>query len=231
MINYTERITLLIDDLVKRVPASATSTRAACWCSPGSAAARRRRVCDLPLPESAAERAGLLLLARSRDRQLTRRSEWFVTKSPTVAHRHAAPIDYMISFALPRFCDQIARPLAQAGALSGRSRWIAKLDTVVHELYHIDPEQAGHPPDERADGTYSRELPRPAVLRGRGREMVQQYLATKPDPAVYDFLQHNFEELTARIRRRGRHDFRSVPVVSAALHRGRSTQQPELRRR
>jgi hypothetical protein len=28
--------------------------------------------------------------------------------------------------------------------------------------------------------------------------MVQQYLATGPDPQIYDFLQHNFSELTSR---------------------------------
>ena len=45
---------------------------------------RRRRLRDLPLPDLAAERTGLLLLARSPHRKDTRRSEWFVTKSPTV---------------------------------------------------------------------------------------------------------------------------------------------------
>ena len=37
--------------------------------------------------------------------ELTRRSEWFVTKSPTV-RVGATPIKYLISFVLPRFCDQ-----------------------------------------------------------------------------------------------------------------------------
>ena len=83
MINYTERLTLLMQDIVSRVPAlsfidmadvlvfarsgrsNAEGAFATCHC--------------LTLP---AERAGLLLLARSRDRRITRRSEWFVTKSP-----------------------------------------------------------------------------------------------------------------------------------------------------
>ena len=36
---------------------------------------------------------------------LTRRSEWFVTKSPVVSVG-SRPLSYMISFTLPRFCDQ-----------------------------------------------------------------------------------------------------------------------------
>jgi len=50
---------------------------------------------------------------------------------------------------------------------------------------------------ERADGTYS------ANCHGRRFfedvvGMVKTYIASSPDPAVYEFLQYNFEELTAR---------------------------------
>jgi len=36
---------------------------------------------------------------------LTRRSEWFVTKTPEV-RRDGTRIKYLISFVLPRFCEQ-----------------------------------------------------------------------------------------------------------------------------
>jgi hypothetical protein len=79
----------------------------------------------------------------------------------------------------------------------GQPNWIAKLDTIVHELYHIDPENPGIRRMEKADGTYS------ANCHGQRFfehvvEMVNQYLSTRPDPAVYDFLQHNLDELTEK---------------------------------
>jgi hypothetical protein len=128
--------------------------------------------------------------------RLTRRSEWFVTKSPVVTVG-ATAIDYMISFTLPRFCDQqLARSRKQA-QYAGQPNWVAKLDTIVHELYHIDPAAPGIRRMERADGTYS------ANCHGHRFfedvvEMVKTYLASQPDPQVYDFLRYSFSELTAR---------------------------------
>src|SRR5205823_79102 len=75
--------------------------------------------------------------------RITRRSEWFVTKSPVVTVG-TRPIKYMISFALPRFCDQSLDRSRKERFYPGEQQpWLAKLDTVVHELYHIDPEQNG----------------------------------------------------------------------------------------
>ena len=61
----------------------------------------------------------------------------------------------MISFTLPRFCDQSLDRSRKERFYPGAEPWIAKLDTVVHELYHIDPELAGIRRIEREDGTYS----------------------------------------------------------------------------
>ncbi len=125
--------------------------------------------------------------------QLTRRSEWFVTKSPSVSVG-GRPIDYMMSFALPRYCDQTLARSRKEEHYGGDAHWIAKLDTVVHELYHIDPAAPGIRQMERADGTYS------ANCHG-GRffeqvvDMVHGYLATKPDPQVYDFLKYDHADL------------------------------------
>jgi hypothetical protein len=128
--------------------------------------------------------------------QITRRSEWFVTKSPEVTIGGRA-IDYMISFALPRFSDQMLSRSRKSVHYQGQPNWVAKLDTIVHELYHIDPTQPGIRRIERADGTYS------ANCHGERFfadvvAMVNQYLDSKPDPAVYDFLPYAFDELTAR---------------------------------
>jgi hypothetical protein len=197
MINYTERLTLLMEDIVARVEAlsfidiadvlvfaragrsNAEGAFATCHC--------------LSLPSS---EPGYYFW-RDRDTgRITRRSEWFVTRSPrvTIGRRE---IKYLISFALPRFCDQ-----ALAGSRKERfyrvatPAWIGKLDTVVHELYHIDPEHKGIRRIQRDDGTLS------PHCHGNGffeqvAGMVREYLASKPDPAVYDFLCHDFATLEA----------------------------------
>jgi hypothetical protein len=210
MINYTERLSLLMEDIVARVPtlsfidmrrtlvfarggrSGAEGAYATCHC-----------VC-LPASEP-----GYYFWRDRRTGRLTRRSEWFVTKSPAV-RIGSAGIDYMISFALPRFCDQSLSRSRKQVHYHGDPNWIAKLDTIVHELYHIDPERPGIRRMEKADGTYA------ANCHGQRFfedvvAMVKQYLATSPDPAVYDFLQYNFAELTARYGGVAGTTFRAFP--------------------
>ena len=197
MINYTERISLLMEDVVARVPTlsfidmskvmvfaragrtDAEGAYATCHC-----------VC-LPASEP-----GYYFWRDRTTGRLTRRSEWFVTKSPLVKIGRQQ-IDYMISFALPRFCDQLLSRSRKQVHYAGEPNWIAKLDTIVHELYHIDPERPGIRRMERADGTYSANCHGQQFFENVV-EMVKQYLATKPDPAVYDFLQYDLAELNAR---------------------------------
>jgi len=128
--------------------------------------------------------------------QVTRRSEWFVTKSPTVTvgnhHRK-----YLISFTLPRFCDQsLGRSRKERFYRRATDAWVAKLDTVIHELYHIDPEQKGIRRIEREDGTCSSHSHGPHFL-AKVAQMVSQYLDTSPHPSTYDFLKHDFDTLEA----------------------------------
>jgi len=197
MINYTERISLLMEDIVARVPtlsfidmrrvlvfarAGKTGTDGAyatCHC--------------LCLPPS---EPGYYFWRDRKTGELTRRSEWFVTRSPEL-HIGAQDIDYMVSFALPRFCEQSLSRSRKRIHYDDQPNWVAKLDTIVHELYHIDPQRPGIRRMERADGTYS------ANCHGRRFfedvvGMVRQYVGSNPDPAVYDFLEHNFDELTER---------------------------------
>src|SRR5262250_2307141 len=106
MINYTERLTLLMRDVVARVPtlsfidmtdvlvfarfgrSDAEGAFATCHC--------------LTLPES---EPGYFFWRDRTTGELTRRSEWFVTKSPVV-QLGPTSVKYLISFVLPRFCDQ-----------------------------------------------------------------------------------------------------------------------------
>ena len=113
-----------------------------------------------------------------RDREtgrITRRSEWFVTKSPVVTIG-TRQMKYLMSFALPRFCDQSLDRSRKGRFYPDAEPWMAKLDTVVHELYHIDPEHIGIRRIEREDGTYSANCHSPRFFE-QVAEMVQTYLA------------------------------------------------------
>jgi hypothetical protein len=197
MINYTEQLSLLMQDVVSRVPhlsfinmadvlvfaragrSNAEGAFATCHC--------------LTLPPSD---PGYYFWRDRTTQKITRRSEWFVTKSPTVTIG-TRDVKYMLSFSLPRFCDQSLDRSRKERFYQGADAWIAKLDTVVHELYHIDPDLAGIRRIEREDGTYS------ANCHGQDffeqvAVMVQTYLDSKPSPAIYEFLRDDFTALEAR---------------------------------
>ena len=194
MINYTERLTLLMQDITSRVPtlsfinmadvlvfarsgrSNAEGAFATCHC--------------LTLPAS---EPGYYFWRDRTTKRITRRSEWFVTKSPFVT-LGGRPIKYMLSFALPRFCDQSLDHSRKERFYPGAASWIAKLDTVVHELYHIDPELAGIRRIEREDGTYSANCHGQQFFE-QVAGMVHTYLDSSPSPAVYEFLTKDFASL------------------------------------
>jgi hypothetical protein len=198
MINYTERIALLMQDIVARTPrlsfidlreilvfgrfgrSNAEGAFATCHC--------------LTLPES---EPGYYFWRDRVTGELTRRSEWFVTKSPEVRLGETR-IKYLISFALPRFCNQRLDRSRKAELYPEQTdTWIAKLDTIVHELYHIDPDETGLRRVTRADGSHSPKSHGPLFYETVA-EMVQQYLASHPDPALLAFLRQDFQGLTSQ---------------------------------
>ena len=75
--------------------------------------------------------------------------------------------------------------------------WLAKLDTVIHELYHIDPDAAGIRKLIRADGSDSPHSHGPEFYQ-EVADMVQAYVASDADPALFEFLQHDFNTLSGR---------------------------------
>ena len=195
MINYTERIALLMKDVVARTPrlsfidlnqvivfarfgrSGAEGAFATCHC--------------LTLPES---EPGYFFWKDRETGQLTRRSPWFVTKSPQV-RMGGTPINYLISFVLPRFSDQTMIGSRKADLYARNESWVAKLDTIVHELYHIDPTASGIRALENADGSRSYRTHGPMFYEDVA-QMVHEYLATRPDPALYEFLKYDFAGLT-----------------------------------
>ena len=210
-INYTGQLTRLMADVVARVPELSfiDLSRVLVFARPGrSSADGPYASChSLRLPTS---EPGYFFW-RDRDTgAVTRRSEWFVTKSPDV-YVDGRLMNYMISFALPRFTDQaLSRSRKRVLYADGTPDWVAKLDTVIHELYHIDPEQNCLRRFTSADG---REL---EVLHSQTyfadvAGFVQQYLATGPDPRVLEFLQYDFDGLRARFGGVGGATFRAFP--------------------
>lgn len=198
MINYTERIALLMLDVVRRTPrlsfidlsevlvfarfgrTDAEGAFATCHC--------------MTLPES---EPGYYFWRDRATGELTRRSQWFVTKSPEV-RVGLTRITYLISFVLPRFCNQSLKRSRKANLYPvDTPAWIAKLDTIVHELYHIDPQASGIRRVTKADGTHSPRSHGPMFYEDVA-DMVQRYLASRPDPAMYDFLDADFTALTVR---------------------------------
>src|SRR5215213_7043646 len=194
MINYTERIALLMQDVVARTPAlgfidlsevlvfgrfgrpEAEGAFATCHC--------------LTLPET---EPGYYFWRDRATGELTRRSEWFVTKTPEV-RLAGTRIKYLISFVLPRFCEQTLERSWKAELYGKVEPWVAKLDTIIHELYHIDPAASGIRQFANADGTRARGTHAPEFYDDVAA-MTKRYLASRPDPALYEFLRTDFAGL------------------------------------
>jgi len=198
VINYTDRLTRLMQDVVSRVPTLSFIDVAdlLVFARPGrSDAAGAFATCHcLSLPPSD---PGYYFWRDRRTGRITRRSEWFITKSPVVTVG-TRPLKYLFSFTLPRFCDQsLDRSKKERFYPGAEEAWIAKLDTVVHELYHVDPQQNGIRRIERSDGTYSANCHSGEFFE-QVAAMVHTYLRSDPDPATYEFLQYDFEELENR---------------------------------
>ena len=210
MVNYTERLSVLMQDIVARVPTLSfiDMTRVLVFARSGRTSAEGAyATCHcICLPPS---EPGYYYWRDRETGRLTRRSEWFVTKSPEVRIGGQA-IDYLVSFTLPRFCDQLLARTRKQLHYRGQPNWVAKLDTIVHELYHIDPARPGIRRMERADGTYSANCHGDRFFADVVA-MVRQYLETKPDPAVTDILRYSFDELTDRFGGIAGHAFRGFP--------------------
>ncbi len=196
-INFTGHLSRLMRDLVARVPALGHIDlgRVLVFARPGrSGSDGPNATCHcLALPESD---PGYYFWRDLQTGRLTRRSEWFVERSPAVTLEGRA-VDYLISFALPRFCNQTLERSAKRAWYPGDEPWVAKLDTVVHELYHIDPSAPGIRRLLGPDGQPSPRSHTPQFFADVV-SMVRAYLASHPDPSVVEFLRYDFDGLTAR---------------------------------
>jgi hypothetical protein len=194
MLNYTDRLRLLMEDIVRRVPALSfvDMREVLVFARPGRTSAHGAyATChSLTVPDS--EPAYYFWRDR-RTGRLTRRSEWFVLRTPHV-EVCGTSVKALISVTLPRFSDQTLRGSRKEDVYEGCENWVAKIDTIVHELYHIDPRDGGIRTSVRSDGRRAA-VTHPAQFFRDVAAMVRQYLASGPDPKTYEFLRHGFSAL------------------------------------
>jgi len=228
MFNYTDHVRRLMDDIVRRVPALSgidmrdvlvfgrlgrTSTHGAyATCH------------SLMLPDSD---PAYYFWRDRRTGRLTKRSEWFITRSPQV-RIGGRRVTHLISLSLPRFCDQTLKGSAKEEAYPQGSDAMARLDTIVHELYHIDPHGGGIRASARSDGRPSAQTHTPQFFRDV-RAFVREYLGTGPDPALAGFLELGFDDLSRRYGGVAATAFRSFPSFPQR-YRERLAEQPKLPR-
>ena len=211
MINYTERIGQLMADIVARVPtlsfldmarvlvfaragrSDAEGPYATCHC-----------VC---LPPS---EPGYYFWRDRRSGALTRRSEWFITKSPTVTlgSTHDRLHGVVLAAALLRSVG--FDELAEADALRSATRRGSPSSTRSCTSSTTSILNGRDPPHGARGRDVLGELPRSALLRRRRRDG-EALPRTNPDPCVYDFLKCNLAELTERYGGVAGTAFRSFP--------------------
>lgn len=198
MLNYTEALTALARDITARVPALSNldidrmlifgrcgredveGANASCHC--------------LCLPE---DEPGYYFWRDERTGEVMRRTEWFVARTPVV-QRTGTRLDYLISVALPRFCEQRLGRGRKGQLYPGADDFVAKLDTLVHELYHVDPQRRGlrGVDGESADEHHGRM--HSDAFYADVATFVRTYLQSRPDPSLYEFLRYDFAGLRAR---------------------------------
>ena len=197
MFHLTDALSGLVADITRRVPALAhvRPERTLMFARRGRTGADGpNATCHcLTLPTS---EPGYYFWADAVTGAITRRSPWFVTRSPQVV-MHGTPIDYMISVALPRFSDQVSRRKLERYADTGLPPWVVRLDTIVHELYHIAPDASGLRRLARADGSIDHRT-HPPQFFDDVRDLVCAYLDTSPSADVLEVVRHDFRTLQAR---------------------------------
>ena len=194
MVDYTDHVRLLMEDIVRRVPALSfiDMREVLVFARLGRTNAHGAyATChSLTVPDS--EPAYYFWRDR-RTGRLTRRSEWFVMRTPRV-QVGGRDVKSLISLSLPRFCDQTLRGSRKEDVYQGCENWVAKIDTIIHELYHIDPRDSGIRKSVHCDGRPAA-VTHPAQFFRDVAAMVHQYLDSRPEPDTYDFLRHGFSTL------------------------------------
>jgi predicted metallopeptidase len=119
-----------------------------------------------------------LRFAGGQTQTIRRGRPWIIQRLYDAAGREML---YILSFYLPRYLDL---PLRE------------KLKTVVHELWHISPAFDGDL--RRFGGRCHFHTSSKREYDAHAHRLVDDYLASAPDPALYEFLRDGYQALHAR---------------------------------
>lgn len=181
MLHYTHAISHLMHDIVQRVPdlSHVAMDRVLVFARHGRhGACGPNATCHaIGLPPT---EPGYYFWTDAETGVMTRRTPWFVSRWPEVVVDGRA-ISYLISLNLPRFAQQPGTRKRQR--YFDLPPWVCRLDTIVHELFHIAPTGCGIREMTRPDGRLDGRSHPPAFFDAV-ELLVREYLATEPDPAV-----------------------------------------------
>ncbi len=116
-------------------------------------------------------------------------------KSPEVVGHDGKKLLYIFNVMAPRFLD-----LSVA----------EKLDTIMHELYHINPLFNG---DVRRFPGRNWQHGNKAAYDAMASRFAKMWLATDPDPRLYDFLRYSTRELKERFGGVVGSKFTRIPLI------------------
>lgn len=191
MIVLTDHLQTLVDDIVSRLPdlAHIKDGHVLVFARSGRRDAAGP-VASCHCVARGASEPGYFFWEHCESKRLLRRTPYVVRQSPTVVCR-GTRVTHLVSVALPRFCDQWLDRLPKRRRYRGAEPWVAKLDTLIHELYHIDPSGAGL----RQMSSHATGRLHTADFYRRVAELTQAYLDTRPQSALTDCLRVGFDDL------------------------------------
>jgi hypothetical protein len=138
------------------------------------------RVCQTRKPVAYGMHASLTPLRFAGGERYSRRRNRLWTIAP-LFDAAGRELLYLLSFYLPRFCDQSLEE---------------KLSTVMHELWHISPAFDGDL--RRMPGRCYAHGSSEAEFHNRARQAARQWLSLAPPPELYAFLDCDFRQLCQR---------------------------------
>lgn len=208
MLHYTDALSLLMRDIAHRVPdlSHVPMDRVLVFARPGRAGASGPNASCHALGLTPTE-PGYFFWTDSDTGVMTRRTPWFVTRWPEVSW-HGQTMAYLISVNLPRFAEQPSASKRQR--YFDLPSWVCRLDTIVHEMFHVAPEAHGlremRFPDGRLD-----DRSHPPAFFDAVELLVREYLGTEPDPSVLAVVRDDLGTLVARHGRVLATTFRRYP--------------------
>jgi len=195
MLHYTEALTRLMADIVERVPdlGHVPIDRVLVFARRGRHGACGPNATCHWLGQPPSE-PGYYFWTDPHSGDITRRTPYFVTRWPEVVI-DGTSMEWLISVGLPRFADQPAARKRQR--YFDLPSWVCRLDTIVHELFHIGPDGNGFREMTLPDGTPDLRAHPPAFFDAV-ELLVREYLATGPEPSVLAVVRDDLDTLMAR---------------------------------